>query len=152
VAFYRANAVGLAFILLVVALAVVGVFGTSSGQVRAEGGDLAVTVSYPSVIRYKMADPLEVTIAVGDRDIEDVSVAISSSYLDAFSDVTFVPGIDLMTEEEALIGVDGLGAHETRVVSGSLQAERYWLHEGWLEVRDGGTTLARVELATFVFP
>jgi len=150
--FYPGNAIVLAIILVIVAMALLGVFGVSDRQVRAEAGTASVTVTYPSLIRYKMVDPLKVILAAGEQPIEDVTVVISTGFLDGFSDVTFQPAIDLVTEQDTFIGVNDLPAHETLVVSGSLQAERYWLHEGRLEVRSGDETLAGFDLATFIFP
>jgi hypothetical protein len=152
VRFHRGNAVGLAVILLVVALALVGVFGMSTARVRADGGSVAVTVSYPSILRYKVIGRIDVTIEVGEQAVQDLMVAVSSDYLDEFSTVTFQPEVDVLTQDETIIRVDDVGPEQTRVVSGTIQGERYWLHEGWLEVRSREQTLARIALSTFVFP
>jgi hypothetical protein len=148
----RGHAIGQASIVLVVVLALAGVFGQAQGGAETGTDEIEVSVEYPARIRYRTLATLELTIEAADRPVEDVSVAIDSAYLDAFSEVTFLPEAVAASQLRTVIPVGTIGAHEDRVVSGELWAERYWLHEGWLEVSTAEGPVARLRLGTLVLP
>jgi hypothetical protein len=148
----RGHAIGQASIVLVVVLALAGVFGQAQGGAETGTDAISVSVEYPARIRYRTLATLELTIEAADRAVEDVSVAIDSAYLDAFSEVTFLPEAAGASRLRTVIPVGNIGAHEDRVVSGELRAERYWLHEGWIEVSTGDEPMTRLQLTTLVLP
>jgi hypothetical protein len=148
----RGHAIGQASIVLIVVLALAGAFGQAQGGTETGTDEISVSVEYPMRVRYKTLATLELTIEAADRPVEDVSVAIDSAYLDAFSEVTFLPEAAAASRLRTVIPVGDIGAHEDRVVSGELRAERYWLHQGWIEVSAGEEPMTRLQLSTLVLP
>ena len=61
---------------------------------------------------------LRLTIEAAGHAIEDVSVAIDPTYLDAFSDVSFLPTSTAASRQRTIIPVGDIGAHEDRLVRG----------------------------------
>ena len=148
----REHAIGQAVIVLIVVLALVGVFGDGHGVSRTGTQRLTVSVEYPTLMRYKTLGRMDVTIRAASGPIEDLWLLVPAAHLDGFSNVSFQPEPAFATGEVTAIPVGRLGAGEERLVQGELQAERYWLHEGDLEVRAGEESLARVRLSTWVLP
>jgi hypothetical protein len=148
----RTHAVGQLGIVLITVLAVLGVFGASRETADASGNGLAVLVEYTTRTRYTLLEELRVTLASADSGLEGLAVVVSAPYVEAFSNTSFRPEPSLITREVVIIPVGDIGPGETRVVSGELQANRYWLHDGWVEVRRQGELLVRIPIATFVFP
>jgi hypothetical protein len=148
----REYVVGQAVIVLIVVLALVGAVGHADGGAQARTESATISVEYPTRIRYKTVGALKLTIEAADHAIEDVSVAVDSSYLDAFSDVSFLPTATAASRQRTVIPVGDIGAHQDRLIKGELRAERYWLHEGWIEVATAEEVVARLPLSTLVLP
>jgi hypothetical protein len=145
-------AIGHVAMVLIVVSALAGAAGQAQGGVHTETDAVSVSVEYPARIRYRTVGFLELIVAAADRPIEDVSIAIDTSYLDAFSEVSFQPEVTAATRERTVIPVGDIGAQEDRIVSAEFRAERYWLHEGWIEVVTGNGPVARLQLSTLVLP
>jgi hypothetical protein len=76
----------LSLLALVVVLALFGVFGVHSRTVAASSSDggMKIEVHYAQVARAGLAVPFSVTVTRSDGFSGDVSIGVSSSYLDLF--------------------------------------------------------------------
>jgi hypothetical protein len=144
---------GAAWLLLALVpmLALVGAFGQQVAIVEAGAGELDIRVEYPERTRYRLTELLVVEVTPRS-DLEQVEVAIASDYLDRFASVSATPEIHAIRDGEALMDVGSVTGGTTRRITVELQADRYWLSDGWLEIRSGGAVLQRIVLRTFVFP
>ena len=103
---------------------------------------------YPSVIRYKILDHIEMHVRNrGTAHLDTVIIALDTTYARRFSDVVATPSFD----DDFQIPLSQLGAGESRLIRIQLKAERYWRHRGELHVTAGSDTV-RVLFSTIVYP
>lgn len=146
----RRQWIALALIAIVPVLALLGVFGITRDRASATSGALRLEVDYPSRLRHKVLDRIELLVTnVGPHVIDSAEVAIDTAYLAHFSDVTVTP---TPPERAFVVPVAGLapGGHVTIVVQ--VRAEGPGRHTGTLEARRPRSAGARVPVATLVFP
>lgn len=135
------------FLVLPVILAALGVFGETRRHARADGAPVSVDVRWPERFRYRQRD--EIQIRVTNRSsvaIDTVTVAIDTTYLSRFSNVTAVPTFDGVYE----LSLVALAPGELRLAVIELQAEHYGRHRGDLIVIAGDTI--RIPLHTTIYP
>lgn len=140
---------GLLFALfLIVAFAVAGFFGNARDTASAQSRSLQVSVDFPERFRYKEIAPLTVRLKNRrSRPIDTVSVRFDSTYIEAFSNVRFLPS----ATEPWVVGLHDVRPGETRRIKVHLQAERYGSNTGQIHaLTDTDTTSATLQ--TFVFP
>ena len=148
--FHRFQWIALPLMLLIPVLALLGVFGESSDQVRDETGELSLYVDYPTRYRYKQINTVEVFVRNRTPEtIDTVLVALDASYAERFSTLMFIPAATEPFEVELL----DVAPQETRRVWVEIQGEHYGRHRGDLKAyRPGAVDTARVSLSTFIFP
>jgi hypothetical protein len=147
--FYRYQWVGLAVILLVVGLALFGIFGESVTETRVAGGGLELRVEYPGRFRYQQVSPIRVWLTNQARQpVDKATVSFSRPYLLQFSSLTFVPSAERPFEVE----VTDLAPGETRLVLAEIQANHYGKHAGWIAATAGKGDTVRADLSTIVYP
>ena len=143
---------GVAFLLLIVVLALLGVFGNSEGHATAEGGPVRLDASYPERFRYKTIHAIDLEITnTSSSDLETVTVRFDRTYLEAFSTVTFSPSLTRLTSDAYEVELRDLEGGETRPVSAEVQAEHYWGHPGFIEASTSEGS-ARIDVHSVVFP
>lgn len=148
VSLYRFQLIGLPFILALPVLAMLGVFGERWATEEASAGDIAASVRYPTVFRYKMIDEIELLVSNrGSVAIDTITVSLDAGYATKFSTINAVPPFTGPFE----VSLPAVAAGESRRVRIEIQAERYWRHAGELTVRSDRDT-ARIRLTTTVFP
>lgn len=147
---------GLPPLFLIPVLAMAGAFGITEERTEVSSGALAVDVSYPSVLRFKVIRPLVVRVQnQGVGTLNSVTVAFSNDYLSAFSNVAFTPTPDTVTAEAFLVGLGDLAPGAVREVHVELQAEDYWAHDGTVSVTIDGPGSGRdasLHIRTIVLP
>ncbi len=147
---------GVPLLMLIPLLALFGLFGESFETVRADGEALSVEVRYPTRLRYKMTNPLTVSVEnISSQTVPTVTVKVSEDYISAFTAVTFRPSVAVITPDAYYVQLSNLQAGETRRVVVDLQAERYWSHEGSIGVAAGSLAAPsdiELDVGTFVFP
>lgn len=144
--------IGIVILLLIVALALLGVFGTSERRVTVEGGPVRLDASYPDRFRYKTIHAIGVEITnTSSSPLETVTVRFDRDFIDAFSTVTFSPPLTRVTSDAYEIELGDLRAGEMRPASAEVQAEAYWGHPGFIEAATPEGS-ARVDVHTIVFP
>lgn len=141
--------VGIPAILLVVALAILGVFGESFDETAADGATLSMRVEYPSRFRYKQIDPVRVWVTNRTaQPIDTATVSFDRGYVLGFSNLSFIPSATRPFEVE----VTDVKPGETRLVLVDLQAERYGRHAGEISATTGGADTVRARVSTLVYP
>lgn len=144
--------IGLGVLLLIVVLALLGVFGTTKRQATAEGGTIRLDVTYPERFRYKTIHGLDVQVTnTSSRSLEAVTLRFDRTYIDAFSTVTFSPALTRLTSDAYEIELSNLQPGEMRPASAEVQAEDYWGHPGFIEAATSEGS-AQVDVHSIVFP
>jgi len=145
--------IGIPLMMLVPILALFGVFGESVHSVSTSGQQLDTSVEYPTRFRYKMIDEVIVSLSnVSDQAIPSVLVNFNRRYIDGFSTVTFTPSIHSITDSDYIVEVIDLQPGETRVISVTLQAEKYGMHRGTISAGPDEAEEVAVSIDTFTFP
>lgn len=151
--FYPWQLAGIMLIALVPILALFNVFGEAVETTGATGTSLEVSVMYPARYRYKMIDPVQISVHnISSQSIPTVTVRIDRSYLDSFSNVTLTPSAKTITEDAYEVELTDLKAGETRRVVAEIQAEKYGSHEAVIATVPEGAEPVEVSIETFVFP
>jgi hypothetical protein len=81
-----------------------------------------------------------------------VEVGFDASYISNFSDVTFTPSVDTVTDTTYIVNIDEVQPGETRQVSLSLKADAHWRHQGAIIVSPEEGPGAQLSVTTWVFP
>jgi hypothetical protein len=150
---HRVQLIGMPLLMLIPLLALFGVFGETFATVEEANATLAVEVTYATRYRYKLANPLEVSVHNRSADrLSVVEVRLTKAYIDQFSGVSFTPQPEAITDEFYIIELHDLAPTETRVVSVTLQGEEYWRHTGRVVVSTTGTQPVTLPLVTWIFP
>ena len=66
IAFHRTQLIGVPLLAIIPVLALFGVFGTTTGEARAESAELQMQVRYPTRFRYKVINSLTVEVRMSD--------------------------------------------------------------------------------------
>jgi hypothetical protein len=153
--FHTVQKIGVPLIVLIPLLALFGLFGESSNTVSDSGGSLAMEISYPTRFRYKMTDPVVVSVEnLSSQPVPTLTVSFDYDYISGFSTVTFSPSVSEITEEAYLVHLNEVQAGEVRQIVVDIQAEQYWNHSGTVAASTAPDQAPDVELelSTFVFP
>jgi hypothetical protein len=135
--------------VLIVGLALLGVFGERVAETRVAGGALELRVEYPSRFRYQQANTIQVWVTnQGGRPLDTVTVSFSRPYLLQFSNLTILPS----PERPFDVPLTNLEPGATRLVRAEIQADHYGKHAGWIAATAGKVDTVRVELSTIVYP
>jgi len=150
---YPYQLIGLPLLFLLPVLALLGVFGERSDRVSAANEAVRLQVEYPTRYRYKMIEPLTIEVAnLTSQSPVTITVAISRTYVEQFSTVTFTPQPSEITPENYVVEVANVPAGATRYVDMELQAERYWRHPGGIAASVAGAPPVETSISTWVFP
>lgn len=135
-------------LLFIVGLAAVGVFGKMRGTAKAQNAAVRVSVEYPERLRYKEIAPLRVRVQNrGAQSIDTLALHFDSTYIEAFSNVRFLPS----ATEPWVVGLTDVEPGETQRVQVHLQAEGYGSHRGRIQAKTPEDTVGPA-VRTFVFP
>lgn len=145
--------IGLPLIMLVPILALLGIFGETVDSTVISSPQLEMRVEYPTRFRYKMLDSITVTLRnVSGQPISALDVRFARAYIRGFSTVTFTPPVKSITEEDYILELNDLQPEETRIITVSIQAEKYGTHKGTIRVTPESAESVQVSLGTFIFP
>lgn len=147
---------GVPLLFLIPILALFGVLGPNEEAVTVRGESLSLDVSYPTRFRYKTIAPMSIRVTnISSQTAPTVTVKLDREYLGAFSNLSFQPSVDEVSDEAYYVFLNNLAAGETRRVELEMQAEAYWVQRGMTEAAVGGAEAppdAAVTLETFVLP
>lgn len=151
--FYLIQWIGVPLLMVIPILALFGVFGESFQKANASNAEFDMTVEYPSRFRYKMTNPVEVSLTnKSSRPIQNLTVDFEHSYISKFSEVQFTPQPKEVTGDSYKIELTEIMPGETRRVSASLQGEHYGSHQGFVRAKSESGSGSEVQMETFIFP
>jgi hypothetical protein len=140
--------VGVPILLAIPILALFGVFGGHETSAHAKSATLDLTVAYPSRLRYRLMQPLHLTVRnLSAATADTVTVSFDTAYISRFASVK----IDPSPKEAYVVDLTQVEPSESRLVSVELWGDAYGNHPGTIVARHG-TDSAIVKLSTFVFP
>lgn len=147
---------GVPLLFLIPVLALLGVLGPSAETVAESGEALSLQVTYPTRFRYKTIESMSIRVTnISSQTAPTVTVKLDRDYLSTFSNLSFQPSVDEVSDDGYYVQLTDMEAGETRRVELEMQAEAYWVHRGVTEVAVGGVEApsdAAVTLETFVLP
>lgn len=152
---HRVQLIGMPILMLVPLLAILGVFGETFTTTQAQSDRLTVRVQYATRYRYKMTNPVEVTVHnTSTAPLATVEVRFAKAYIDQFSDPVFTPQVETITDQFYIVQLRDLQPEETQVVTVSLQGERYGRHQGVIIIADTADPAHELAtpIATWIFP
>ena len=148
----------LTLLAVIVVVALFGFLGIRSRTVSASSrnGDMDLDVHYAQVARAGLAVPFEVTVTRRDGFSGDVTVSISSSYLDLFDRNAIDPEATAGHTSELATTWRFDQPHGTTFVMTidmQVQGGRHFGREGFVTVRDhGDDTVAHATFKTWLAP
>lgn len=144
---YRYQWVGVAFLLVLPALAVAGVFGESFRTATASGPGARLEVTYPHRFRYKQLNSIEARVRnTSGARVDTLRLVLDSAFASRFSTVRAIPAFERPWE----VALTDVAPGETRLVVVEIQGEHYGRHEG--SFRLAGTDTVGVPLSVRIFP
>lgn len=152
VSFYPHQVVGMIVIIIIPLLALLGMFGTTQGKESASSEALSLEIEYPERFRYKTIDPLEISVENISNETQIVTVTLDKKYISKFSNVTFSPEAEEITETEYVFELGELQPGEKRIISGEIQSEKFGKFSGSIRASAGTATEAHVSLTTISYP
>jgi hypothetical protein len=147
------QAVGLSVLCLIVAAALAGLLGQRPGETQASNEGLEVRVSYPEVLRYKTAMPLEINVRnAGSATLNRIDVHIARDYLEAFQDVRLTPDAREISERHFTVSLADLRAGQSRKVVAWLEAHERGRRRAQLQVAADSRPALELDWSTTVLP
>jgi hypothetical protein len=151
--FHHLQLIGIPLLLLVPVLALFSVFGETVSSTVAASPELELHVEYPTRFRYKMIDTVMVSFTnVSARTLSSVQVEFERAYVEKFSTVAFTPSVKHVTDAAYIVEVNELLPGETRIISVTIQAEKFGRHAGSITATYDNAERLQVSIDTFAFP
>lgn len=151
--FHLLQRVGIPLMILIPVLALFGIFGETVDEVTVSNLYLEMHVKFPTRFRYKMIDSITVSLHnTSDRPLKTVKVTFDRAYLQGFSTVAFTPSVEHVTEAVYTVELTDLQPGEIRVISVSIQAEKYGNHQGDIVAEPDNSDGVQASINTFTFP
>ena len=150
---YNYQKIGIPILLLIPVLALFGLFGVGTEQVQAQNNALAVTVEYPTRLRYKVLDTIDVQVTnQTDAVLESVVVQFERDYINQFSESTFTPDVSQITERYYEVELQAIPAGESRHINITVESEQVGYHRGEIVVQVPSNDSLQFHLSTLAFP
>lgn len=145
---HRSEKLGLPFLFILPALAVIGVFGPKIEVTEGRSGAVEWSAEYPSRLRYQDTERLVVRVQNRSQSpLPELKLAFDPTYIHAFTAVAFEPTPDT----PYVVNIRNLEPGQSRLVSVQLTAKEYGPRQGWVSLSAEGIR-AHAELSTFIFP
>jgi hypothetical protein len=142
------QALGMLLFLTLPVVALLGRLDSAAQESRARNQELELRVQAPTRLSFRGNGNLRIWVRNDSRrSLDRVVVRIAAPYIEAFSQVQFIPAPSRAYELELL----SISPGETRLIATALQGERYGRLAGQIEAETSSSRLA-VALETFVFP
>jgi hypothetical protein len=143
------EAIGMAILAILPILALFGIFEPKPTRVELSNQDLKAEITYPTRLRYKLKESLEVKVTnASQQAVDEINVAIDEEYLKGFSPKFHpVPQADV-----GVMKLRDIGPGETAVARVELEAEEYGTHRGAATVSQAGMDVIATSISTFVIP
>lgn len=149
----RGQLIGLPVLLLIPILALLGVFGLTEEQATRSGEEFELTVHYSGRAQYMAGFDLVIEVTnLSNQPREGVMVGLSRTFVDSFTEASFLPSVGLVTGSEYLFDLGTMPAAASRTVSARLTPGSYWSTPGTVTVSSSGRQTVEFEFQTFVYP
>jgi hypothetical protein len=146
---YRYQWMGLSLLALLPLLALAGAFGERWSALRAANTALEVTVTFPTVFRYKQVNQIQVRVRNRrPAALDTVRIAVDTTYLAGFSTINAMPSFSQPFE----LTLADIPPGGERLAVIEMQAERYGRFSGSLRVSSGSDAPLPLSLNTFIYP
>lgn len=142
----------MAAIFLITFFALFGVFGTTQATTAKSSDNIMIEVEYPVKFRYKTISPFEIKIENVSSEPHTVTVTVNTSYLSQFSNASFVPPPQSITDEVYTFELGTIDPGAVSIISGEIQSENYGRIEGFVRAQTGTSSVAAVEVITISLP
>lgn len=140
---------GLAALLAIPLLALLGVFGTAQERATARNATLELTVSWPSRTRLEMIHSMDVTVRnLSSQRIDTLRVELPHSYMSGFSARDVVPS----PVEPWIVEITDVPPGEQRLVTVGIDASSHGRFAGDVTATALTPDTVRVPIATRVLP
>jgi hypothetical protein len=156
--FYPFQLIGIPILFLIPILALFGVFGKTSTSVENSGSGLSLHVDYANRVLYQDTDGTEIRVQnTSDQPYPMLTVAIEKQFLDNYSDISFMPEIDEITNDAYFIRFEDVQPGETHIVKFDSKGKVAGQHRGMIIVNAGGEdepviASSAVTLETLIIP
>jgi hypothetical protein len=151
--FGRRQAAGIALLLLLPLMAVLGLLDGTQATATATSAGLAARIDYPARSRYRDEAELRVTVHNASAAVlPDVTVGWPRDYVDAFQQLSLIPAADVAGERAFQVLLGDLAPGDTRVVQLSGVADTYGWHRGRVTVATGAGSTVALDVRTLVIP
>jgi hypothetical protein len=146
---------GIAVLLVVVAVGAIGGFGVRSRTVRAEQSGYTLQVTYPQTARAGLDVPWRARVHRAGGFSSDLTLAISTDYFRMFETQGFYPDADSVTNDGRFVyltftkptGDDFVLDYDAYIQPGSQLGK-----SATVEVMVGGVVMVRATLRTWLLP
>jgi len=150
---YTYQWIGIPILFLIPILALLNVFGVSTDTERTSSEIVDVTVHYPTRFRYKQINTIDAAITnTSDSTLASILVQFERPYIDRFSDVSFTPDVQTITEQYYEVELTDIPSGETRHINVIIQAEDYGRHSGVITITPSTGKALSVNLRTLSWP
>jgi hypothetical protein len=150
---YPYQYIGIPLLILIPILALFGVFNETYSTATGSSADFELQVKYPVRGLYNMPHTIEVTIRnKSEQVVPSLSLSFDKNYMDAFKQIVFLPDDLTITDQGYTVNLTNVQSGEMRVVTVSVEPDRYWQHWGSVTVIADGAESAKVQLESFIFP
>lgn len=150
--FYPYQLIGLPILFLIPLLALFGVFGETSTTVEQVGSGITLEVEYSNRVHFQGLDGTEIRVQnTSDQAIPVLTVSIEKAFLDNYSDISFTPDVDAITDEAYIIRLEDVQPGEARIVTYDSKGKIAGQHHGTVTATTGEASTS-VTLDIFIFP
>lgn len=151
--FYRYQLIGMPIIMLVPLLGIFGLLDSTMATEKASSGDLELSVSYPSRLRFQTFEPLNVRVKNASvAVVRKLQVKLDRKYLDQFVPQQINPSPKEIDEKDVVFEMENVGPGETRQIEVYLESDVVGPQAGRTEASADGGVPVTAEFRTFVFP
>jgi hypothetical protein len=151
--FYRLQQIAIPLLMLLPILALLGLFGESSAEASEANEALSVHVEYTTRSRYRLLSSIEVSLQnISSEEIAALTIGFDADYIGQFSELSFEPSLDEISNGLYQIHMENIKPGETRQVTAEFKGEHYGRHQGEVRINADAVEDIAIPISTFIFP
>ena len=150
--FYPFQLIGIPILFVIPILALLGVFGETSTTIQQAENGLELEVHYSNRVLFQGLDGTEIHVEnTSNQTISNLTIQIEKSFLDNYSDLSFTPEVDEITEQAYVIELLDVQPGETRIVAYDSRGKIVGSHQGRITASTATSSVA-VSLDVWIIP
>ena len=150
---HRDQLIGIPLLMLLPLLGLFGFFGQTFTTERVANAELSMQVEYTTRSRYQTFHDMRVTVTnLSEQSPVTVTVTFDRSYVDQFSNTTFMPSAERLTEQVVEVELTEMETGETQAVEVEFRGEHYWHHTGMISASIAGGEAVQLPVSTTIYP